>query len=84
MLSNLEGNPNFTYIINALESAAQGNYSALVGVQQGYNVDSVVALPLECGDGGKYVQSENFLGLDMTAFQSTLRPTIRISNSLWT
>ncbi|KAJ5825954.1 hypothetical protein N7474_003092 [Penicillium riverlandense] len=60
MLSSLQGQPNFPHIIKALEGAVHGNYSYLVGNQQATTVESVVALPLECGDGGNYNPKDSF------------------------
>ncbi|KAK1763255.1 hypothetical protein QBC33DRAFT_248438 [Phialemonium atrogriseum] len=50
MLSSLQGQPDFSTIIKALESAVQGDFSALLGDQGAPTVEGVVALPLECGD----------------------------------
>lgn len=82
MLSSLQGQPNFSNIIKALEGAVQGNYSAFVGDQQAPTVESVVGLPLECGDGGNYNPKVSFR-IDLMAFQSTVQPNIRISKNLW-
>jgi hypothetical protein len=46
-----QGQPDFPAILNALENALNGNFTALL-YSSAPTVESVVALPLECGDVG--------------------------------
>lgn len=52
MLNSLLGRPDFPAIFEALDQALKGNISFLSGGSPP-SVESVVAVPLECGDIGK-------------------------------
>lgn len=52
MLNSLLGRPDFPAIFEALDQALKGNISSLSGGSPP-SVESVVAVPLECGDIGK-------------------------------
>lgn len=52
ILAKLFGQPDFPNISESLRDALDGNYTLLLGGQGPPTVESVVALPLECGDIG--------------------------------
>lgn len=52
ILAKLFGQPDFPNISESLQDALDGNYTLLLTDQGPLTVESVVAIPLECGDFG--------------------------------